>query len=100
MRAEVLSESITEFGYDNSGICSHKVELAVIDTMVGGEIACGLWEGGETRLGNTCWQAIDSSEPITCASAPPAEAAPHPLVRTRAGACLRSASARTACSPA
>jgi hypothetical protein len=47
--------------YDNSGIWSHNVELAVMDTMIAGEIACGVWEGGETRLGNTCWQAVDSS---------------------------------------
>lgn len=48
-------------GYDNSGIWSHNVELAVMDTMIAGEIGCGLWEGGETILGKTCWQAIDSS---------------------------------------
>jgi undecaprenyl-diphosphatase len=47
--------------YDNSGIWNHSVELAVMDTMIVGEIGCGLWEGGETLLGKTCWQAIDSS---------------------------------------
>ena len=47
--------------YDNSGIWSHNVELAVMYTMIAGEVACGAWEGGETRLGKTCWQAIDSS---------------------------------------
>lgn len=47
--------------YDNSGIWNHNVELAVMDTMIAGELGCGLWEGGETTLGKTCWQAIDSS---------------------------------------
>jgi undecaprenyl-diphosphatase len=47
--------------YDNSGIWNHNVELAVMNTLIAGELACGLWEGGETRLGKTCWQAIDSS---------------------------------------
>ncbi len=47
--------------YDNSGIWSHNVELAVMYTMIAGEVACGFWEGGETTLGKTCWQAIDSS---------------------------------------
>ena len=47
--------------YDNSGIWNHSVELAVMDTMIVGEIGCGLWEGGETTLGKTCWQAVDSS---------------------------------------
>jgi len=48
-------------GYDNSGIWNHNVELAVMDTMIAGELACGFWEGGETVLGKTCWQAVDSS---------------------------------------
>jgi hypothetical protein len=47
--------------YDNSGIWNHSVEMAVLDTMIVGEIGCGVWEGGETRLGKTCWQAVDSS---------------------------------------
>src|SRR5271169_343588 len=48
-------------GYDNSGIWNHNVELAVMDTMIAGEIGCGFWEGGGSILGKTCWQAIDSS---------------------------------------
>src|SRR5271155_3305037 len=47
--------------YDNSGIWSHNVELAVMYTLIGGEVGCGFWEGGETLPGKTCWQAIDSS---------------------------------------
>lgn len=29
--------------------------------MVGAEVAGGLWEGGQTRLGRTFWQSIDAS---------------------------------------
>lgn len=47
--------------YDNSGIWNHNVELAVMDTMIVGEIGCGVWEGREAPLGKTCWQSIDSS---------------------------------------
>jgi len=47
--------------YDNSGIWNHNVELAVMDTMIVGEIGCGVWEGGQSLPGKTCWQAIDSS---------------------------------------
>lgn len=29
--------------------------------MVGGEVAGAIWEGGETRLGKTFWQALDAT---------------------------------------
>lgn len=48
-------------GYDNSGIWKRSNQTALLGLMVGGEIAGGLWEGGETRLGKTFWQAIDAS---------------------------------------
>ena len=58
----VLADGIDHrLAYDNSGIWNHNVELSVVYTMVAGEVACGLWEGGETPPGKTCWQAIDSS---------------------------------------
>ena len=47
--------------YDNSGFWSHNTELAVNYALIGGEVAIGLWEGGESRIGKTSWQAIDSS---------------------------------------
>src|SRR5512137_2668148 len=47
--------------YDNSGFWSHNSELAVNYALIGGEVAIGLWEGGESRIGKTRWQAIDSS---------------------------------------
>ena len=47
--------------YDNSGIWKRSNQQALLYTLIGGEIAGALWEGGETRLGKTFWQAIDSS---------------------------------------
>jgi len=48
-------------GFDDSGIWSHNTELAIMYTMIGAEVAAGLWEGGESRLGKTSWQAMDST---------------------------------------
>ena len=50
--------------YDNSGIWSRNVQLGLIDTMVVGEIAGALWEGGESRIGKTFRQPIDSSAAV------------------------------------
>ena len=47
--------------FDDSGIWNRSVQRAVLDVMVAGELAGALWEGGETRLGKTFWQSIDSS---------------------------------------
>ncbi len=66
-------------GYDNTGIWNHNVELSVMYTMIAGEVACGLWEGGETPLGKTCWQAVDSS----AVSAVFAQAGKHIFTRSR-----------------
>ncbi|HVS26037.1 MAG TPA: phosphatase PAP2 family protein [Burkholderiales bacterium] len=46
---------------DNSGIWNRNIQNALIYTMVGTEIIGAVWEGGETRLGRTFWQSIDSS---------------------------------------
>ncbi|TMH37401.1 MAG: phosphatase PAP2 family protein [Betaproteobacteria bacterium] len=46
---------------ETTGWWSHNVSLAISDTLIVGEIAIGLWEGGESRFGKTDWQAIDSS---------------------------------------
>src|SRR5438477_5932409 len=46
---------------ETTGWWSHNVSLAINDTLIVGEIAIGLWEGGESRFGKTDWQAIDSS---------------------------------------
>lgn len=47
--------------YDDSGIWKRSNQTALIGTLVVGEIGLGLWEGGESRLGRTDWQAIDAS---------------------------------------
>lgn len=47
--------------YDNSGIWARDNQKALMAGMVIGEVAGGIWEGGETRLGATFWRAIDSS---------------------------------------
>jgi membrane-associated phospholipid phosphatase len=49
------------WGYDNAGIWARSNQTALLYSMVGAELACGLWWGGEDRVGNTCWRAIDSS---------------------------------------
>jgi undecaprenyl-diphosphatase len=50
-----------EFKYDNSGIWKRSYQTDFLDLLIVGELAGGLWEGGDTRLGKTIWQAIDSS---------------------------------------
>jgi membrane-associated phospholipid phosphatase len=47
--------------YDDRGIWRRNTQLVLLDSMIAGEIGCGLWEGGRTRVGKTCWQAIDAS---------------------------------------
>jgi undecaprenyl-diphosphatase len=46
---------------DEHGIWSRSNQLGLRNALVAGELALALWEGGETRLGRTAWQAIDSS---------------------------------------
>ncbi|MGB7540530.1 MAG: phosphatase PAP2 family protein [Burkholderiales bacterium] len=50
-----------KLSYDNSGIWKRSNQLALLDLMIAGEFVGGLWEGGESRLGKTYWQAIDAS---------------------------------------
>ena len=47
--------------YDDSGIWKRSTQIDLIEALIVGEVGCGLWEGGETRLGRTCWQSIASS---------------------------------------
>jgi hypothetical protein len=49
------------WAYDDSGIWRRSNQLILEDSLIGAEILCGLWEGGQTRIGNTRWRAIDSS---------------------------------------
>jgi len=75
-RAGGLDHRVT---FDDSGIWSHNTELAIMYTMIGGEVATGLWEGGESRLGETSWQAMDS----TVAGALLAQAGKYIFTRSR-----------------
>jgi hypothetical protein len=50
-----------KLSYDDSGIWNRNNQNALLGLMVLGEFAGGIWEGGESRLGKTYWQAIDSS---------------------------------------
>ena len=47
--------------FDESGIWKRSYQQGLVYTLVAGEVAGALWEGGETRIGKTFWQAIDSS---------------------------------------
>jgi hypothetical protein len=47
--------------YDDSGIWNRNYQQALEYGLVLGEVAGGLWCGGETRLGRTFWQSIDAS---------------------------------------
>jgi undecaprenyl-diphosphatase len=47
--------------YDNSGIWKRDYQQALEELLIAGELGGALWEGGETRLGRTFWQGIDSS---------------------------------------
>jgi undecaprenyl-diphosphatase len=48
-------------GFDNDGIWGRSQQHIMIGTLVAGEILLGVWEGGDSRLGRTDWQAIDAS---------------------------------------
>jgi hypothetical protein len=49
------------WAYDDNGIWRRANQQILLDSLIGGELLCGLWEGGQSRFGNTCWRAIDSS---------------------------------------
>lgn len=45
---------------DTSGIWNPNVERGLLLAMTVGQVGVALWEGGESRLGNTAWRGIDS----------------------------------------
>jgi acid phosphatase family membrane protein YuiD len=49
------------WSYDNSGIWSRSVQTTLEYGLIAAEVAGAVYEGGETRLGRTYWQAIDAS---------------------------------------
>ena len=49
-----------KWNFDNHGIWKRNVQLTVVNSVVFGAVAGALWEGGESRLGRTLWQSVDS----------------------------------------
>lgn len=50
-----------EWNYDDHGIWARKYQNALVYGLIGAEVIGGLYEGGESRIGRTTWQAIDAS---------------------------------------
>ncbi|MGA8007444.1 MAG: phosphatase PAP2 family protein [Burkholderiales bacterium] len=48
-------------GFDQSGIWSRHDQLLLQDLALVGVVGGALWEGGDSRLGRTYWQALDAS---------------------------------------
>ena len=46
--------------FDDKGIWKRSTQNAVLGVVVTGTIAAAFWEGGETRIGKTLWQSVDS----------------------------------------
>ncbi|MFL6659336.1 MAG: phosphatase PAP2 family protein [Massilia sp.] len=46
---------------DNAGIWKRSNQLTLAGALIGGELLGALWEGSDTRLGRTFYQAIDAS---------------------------------------
>jgi undecaprenyl-diphosphatase len=46
---------------DNDGVWATRSHRAVLVAAAATTIGTALWQGGETRLGKTAWQAIDAS---------------------------------------
>jgi membrane-associated phospholipid phosphatase len=47
--------------YDDSGVWKRSNQLALEDLTIAAVIGGSLWEGGETRIGNTFWRSLDAS---------------------------------------
>lgn len=65
--------------FDDSGIWKRSNQTALVNLLIAGEVAGALWEGGDTRLGKTFWQSIDSSAIGALSS----EAMKHIFTRSR-----------------
>jgi len=46
---------------DDHGIWARKNQLLLIDSMLAGELAVAVWDGGDSRLGRTLWKSIDAT---------------------------------------
>jgi membrane-associated phospholipid phosphatase len=49
-----------KLSFDDSGIWKRSNQSALLGVMVIGDLGAALWEGGETRIGKTMWQSVDS----------------------------------------
>ena len=47
--------------YDDHGIWARSYQLDLMYAMLATEAGIALWEGGDTRLGKTAWQSIDTT---------------------------------------
>ncbi|MGE5128618.1 MAG: phosphatase PAP2 family protein [Sphingomonadaceae bacterium] len=47
--------------YDDSGIWRRSNQLALEDLTIAAVLGGSLWEGGESRIGNTFWRSLDAS---------------------------------------
>ena len=65
--------------YDDSGIWNRDIQQALEYGSIAVVLGGAAWEGGETRLGRTFWQAVDSS----VLGAVTSEAAKHIFTRAR-----------------
>lgn len=74
-----LSGSDHKLAYDDSGIWKRSNQTALVQGLLAVEVGGAFWEGGETRLGKTYWQSIDS----TVISAVSTEALKHGFTRKR-----------------
>ncbi|HEY8069031.1 MAG TPA: phosphatase PAP2 family protein [Burkholderiales bacterium] len=53
---------------DDKGIWKRSTQTAVLGVVVTGTIAAAFWEGGDSRLGKTLWQSVDSLVLTTAAT--------------------------------
>jgi PAP2 superfamily len=47
--------------YDDGGIWARHYQLLLINSLLIGETAAAVWEGGDTRFGRTMWKSIDAT---------------------------------------
>ncbi len=50
-----------KLNFDDQGIWKRSNQKALMGVLIGGEVAGALWEGRDTRLGRTFFQAIDAT---------------------------------------
>jgi len=58
LRGPVAAGIDHRWAYDDGGIWRRSIQRILMDSLIGGEVLCGLWEGRQSRFGHTCWRAI------------------------------------------